>query len=1009
MSDAVVRILLLEDSPSDAAFIRHSIAEVRGASFEVTLVECVSDAVSRLRDGTFDVGLLDLTLPDSSGAETYVRIQKAAPYLPIVVFTGLSDEAIGMEAIRCGVQDYLVKGTADGMTIARVIRYAIERKQMEEKLKRSHAELDDLVQKRTAKLLDINQALDTEIIIRKKAEEELRMHRDQLETLVEERSKDLRESEKRLQLLYDEVSLANASLTESRSAAVALMNNAIAAGQELETVNAKLRESEERLNRAQEIARLGSWELDLITNRIHWSDEVYRIFGKAPQEMTVTYEIFLDMVHPDDRVRVDAAYSGSIREGRDSYQVEHRILQKSGEISTVLEKCRHIRDESGRIIRSAGMVQDITGIKAAQEIIARQGRVQKGINRIFREVMWVDTEEELGAACLATALFVTDSKIGFIGRVGTDGLFHDMAIIGTEMDCGMIDGTGHRKPPANLIIRGLYGRVLTEGIGLFFNSPSSHPDRTGIPEGHPPLSAFLGVPLKHEDRVYGMIAVANRDGGYCAEDKENLEALAPTIMQTILHKQAERALRQSVSHFELLAKTAGELLHAQNSRDAVESLCREVMQKLDCQVFINFLVDENTNRLRLNAYAGLSDEDAKRIEWLDLGVSVCGCVARDGCRIVSEHIPTIPDERTDLVRSFGLMAYASHPMFGTGGKSIGTLAFGARNRETFTEDELSLMKAITDQAAVAMLRLKDEDDLRRAKDELESRVFERTAELEVVNERLVCELNDRKIAEEKARLLEINLQHAEKMKSLGILVAGIAHEINNPNQYIITSLSLLNDAWASIEPILIEYYRNNGDFLIAGLSFGERAATIREMFEKTVQSSWKIKSIVESLKGYSRKEPSLLAEAVDVNLVIDNALSLIEGSLKKTTAGIIMDRDGRLPAVRGNRLQIEQVMVNIITNAYQALIHPDQHIYLTTKLDNAGNVQIIVRDEGRGFTDEELGNVMTPFFTTKRESGGMGLGLFISSAIVKEHRGTIAFSSEAGKGTMVQISLPAAR
>ncbi len=133
-----------------------------------------------------------------------------------------------------------------------------------------------------------------------------------------------------------------------------------------------LRRSEERLKKAQEIAHLGSWDLDLRNNRLFWSDEVYRIFGLQPQEFSATYEAFLDAVHPDDRAAVDNAYSNSLRQGRDEYEIEHRVVRKSnGEIRFVHEKCKHIRDGSGQVIRSVGMVHDITERKQAEEALLK--------------------------------------------------------------------------------------------------------------------------------------------------------------------------------------------------------------------------------------------------------------------------------------------------------------------------------------------------------------------------------------------------------------------------------------------------------------------------------------------------------------------------------------------------------------------------------------------------------------------------------------------------------------
>ena len=182
--------------------------------------------------------------------------------------------------------------------------------------------------------------------------------------------------------------------------------------------------------------------------------------------------------------------------------------------------------------------------------------------------------------------------------------------------------------------------------------------------------------------------------------------------------RAKESLNRNLKRFELLAWTAGELLKAPEPQRVVDALCRKVMELLDCDVFFNYLLDRQTGRLHLNAAAGIPGETLRQIEWLDLGQAVCGCVARDGCRIVVEHITDSGDDRTALVRSFGIRAYACHPLERKDGEIIGTLSFGTRSRDVFSDDDLSLMKAVADQVSIAMIRLIDDQALRESEGHL---------------------------------------------------------------------------------------------------------------------------------------------------------------------------------------------------------------------------------------------------------------------------------------------------
>ncbi|HEX9838084.1 MAG TPA: PAS domain S-box protein, partial [Anaerolineales bacterium] len=201
--------------------------------------------------------------------------------------------------------------------------------------------------------------------------------------------------------------------------------------EELRTANTEMRASEQRLNRAQEIAHLGSWHLDLMNDQLTWSDEVYRIFGLQPQEFAATYEAFLEAVHPEDRAAVDAAYSGAVREGRDSYEIEHRVIRRSsGEVRFVHEKCEHLRNEAGQIIRSVGMVHDITERKQAEEALraARDQlelRVQERTqelavaNRELRNEITERKEVERQLRIQTTAMEAAANGIVITDRLGT--------------------------------------------------------------------------------------------------------------------------------------------------------------------------------------------------------------------------------------------------------------------------------------------------------------------------------------------------------------------------------------------------------------------------------------------------------------------------------------------------------------------------------------------------------------------------------------------------------------
>ncbi len=177
--------------------------------------------------------------------------------------------------------------------------------------------------------------------------------------------------------------------------------------------------------------------------------------------------------------------------------------------------------------------------------------------------------------------------------------------------------------------------------------------------------------------------------------------------------KVEKEFSDNQKKFELFADAASSLLSSENPVKIVSYICNKAMKYLDCDVFFNYLFDEKEQRLHLNAYAGVEEEIFKSIEWLDLGVAVCGCVGRDGCPIVEEDIQNNYNDLTELVRSFGVQAYACHPIISKG-KTIGILSFGTKSKMSFSENEIGVMNVITNYVATAMERKLSEEELKES-------------------------------------------------------------------------------------------------------------------------------------------------------------------------------------------------------------------------------------------------------------------------------------------------------
>ncbi len=270
------------------------------------------------------------------------------------------------------------------------------------------------------------------------------------------------------------------------------------------------------------------------------------------------------------------------------------------------------------------------------------------------------------------------------------------------------------------------------------------------------------------------------------------------------------------------------------------------------------------------------------------------------------------------------------------------------------------------------------------------------------------DISGHKLAEQKEKEHQQQLIQAAKMTALGTLVAGVAHEVNNPNNFIMLNAPLLEKAWNDALPVLDEHGRTHPDFELADLPFAQMRGYVTELFSGILEGSKRIKRIVAELKNFARQTPPDMSREVDLNQVVGAALTMLRKTINQHTSHFTMNQDPRLPLVRGDFQKLEQVVVNLLINACQALPDKNHLIELQTfHLPVEKLVALSITDNGRGIPEEILGRICDPFFSTKQEDGGLGLGLTISMAVIQEHGGRMIFDSAPDLGTTVTISLQA--
>ena len=268
-------------------------------------------------------------------------------------------------------------------------------------------------------------------------------------------------------------------------------------------------------------------------------------------------------------------------------------------------------------------------------------------------------------------------------------------------------------------------------------------------------------------------------------------------------------------------------------------------------------------------------------------------------------------------------------------------------------------------------------------------------ELMVLRERERQLESQRRHVEEALKESQQQLQQAQKMETLGTLVSGVAHEINNPINLIMYNLPLIQKIWSDLLPVLMAQKKKRPNLKFGGFTYDFLEDNLTQLVADMDMAANRVAKIDSDLKNFSKQSNVAEKSPVQLNAAVKNAMRLAQTTLRKSGVRIQLDLDENLPLIEGNLQSIEQIILNIIINAIQAIDHSDGIIRIVTGFQRKeARIGLQIIDNGRGISDAIADNLFLPFVTDKQAEGGTGLGLSVTYGLVQSHGGDIFFDTQ---------------
>ncbi|MFA5110673.1 MAG: ATP-binding protein, partial [Desulfobaccales bacterium] len=509
-------------------------------------------------------------------------------------------------------------------------------------------------------------------------------------------------------------------------------------------------------------------------------------------------------------------------------------------------------------------------------------------------------------------------------------------------------------PDLHLPMRGLREEADKLGRPVYDNDVPRSSWRQDIPEEHAPLDNVLIAPLVIQEKTVGLLGLANKQGGFTENDVRLAVAFSELLAIAYAKHLAEEGLRQAHEELEHRVEERTAELTALNQKMHLEIRSREQAEEQirQTQIRLKTLIDSLTDPLiMVNREMQFKTMNQAALNYYGLA-----------------NLEDIND-----LQCYGVYGDSMTQCPGC------DIPAAVLNGEPLTCERLS------------------------------PRNSERTEEVHVYplagganpEEAAVIRIHD--ITE--TRMMERRLVQGEKLASLGLLVAGVAHEINNPNNFITFNIPILRKYVEEIIPILDDYARTHPDFSVLRMSYQELRTDIFKLLDNLEHGSRRINETVSALRSFARDRGAGEKSPVKLKQVIDKVLSFCQAQLRKNVRNILVEVPKDLPPLVTDPLALEQVLVNMLINAAQAADKEDSWVKLrvTRGATPEDDFVIEISDNGKGMDKITQRKIFDPFFTTKGMGVGTGMGLSISHRLVQELGGHIEVASKPGEGSTFKV------